>query len=152
MHRLIFINAFYNAFDVACTMISVSGPAAGNASALCKFQAFINQMCVPSWQPPSRKLSSRPNVAGINESFYRFPLADVLWTLVMAIDVSLIVFRRYDSESLKRLEWQYMAVITSVTFIPAFVFLFVETEEKGPVYGSVVVSRSAHVDADIMMD
>lgn len=57
MHRLIFINAFYNAFDVACTMISVSGPAAGNASALCKLQAFINQMCVPSWQPhPKNRL------------------------------------------------------------------------------------------------
>ncbi|KID61320.1 GPCR, family 2-like protein, partial [Metarhizium hybridum] len=112
MHRLIFINAFYNAFDVACTMISVSGPAGGNASALCKFQAFINQM---------------------------FPLADVLWTLVMAIDVFLIVFRRYDGESLKRLEWKYMAVITSVTFIPAFAFLFIETEEKGPVYGSVAI-------------
>ncbi|KFG86306.1 hypothetical protein MANI_026996 [Metarhizium anisopliae] len=124
MHRLIFINAFYNAFDVACTMISVSGPAGGNASALCKFQAFINQM---------------------------FPLADVLWTLVMAIDVFLIVFRRYDGESLKRLEWKYMAVITSVTFIPAFAFLFIETEEKGPVYGSVAVSRSAYSDADTMM-
>ncbi|KID93344.1 hypothetical protein MAJ_10698, partial [Metarhizium majus ARSEF 297] len=57
----------------------------------------------------------------------------------MAIDVFLIVFRRYDGESLKRLEWKYMAVITSVTFIPAFAFLFVETEEKGPVDGSVAI-------------
>lgn len=46
MHRLIFINAFYNAFDVVCTMISISGPAAGNNSALCQFQGFLNQMCV----------------------------------------------------------------------------------------------------------
>ena len=44
MHRLIFINAFYNAFDVTCTMISVSGPKAGNNSALCQFQGFLNQM------------------------------------------------------------------------------------------------------------
>jgi len=44
MHRLIFINAFYNALDVTCTMISVSGPNAGNSSALCQFQAFLNQM------------------------------------------------------------------------------------------------------------
>ena len=48
MHRLIFINAFYNAFDVTCTMISTSGPKAGNASALCQFQAFLNQMHVSS--------------------------------------------------------------------------------------------------------
>ena len=44
MHRLIFINAFYNAFDIVCTMISVSGPQAGNGSALCQFQGFLNQM------------------------------------------------------------------------------------------------------------
>jgi hypothetical protein len=44
MHRLIFINAFYNAFDVACTTISVSGPQAGSKSALCQFQGFLNQM------------------------------------------------------------------------------------------------------------
>jgi len=48
MHRLIFINAFYNAFDVTCTMISVSGPQAGNTSALCQFQGFLNQMYVLS--------------------------------------------------------------------------------------------------------
>lgn len=46
MHRLIVINAFYNAFDVICTMISTSGPKAGNPSALCQFQAFLNQMYV----------------------------------------------------------------------------------------------------------
>ena len=44
MHRLIFINSFYNAFDVTCTMISVGGPGAGNSSALCQFQGFLNQM------------------------------------------------------------------------------------------------------------
>lgn len=44
MHRLIFINAFYNAFDIICTMISVSGPQAGDYSALCQFQGFLNQM------------------------------------------------------------------------------------------------------------
>jgi hypothetical protein len=44
MHRLIVINAFYNALDVTCTMISTSGYAAGNKSALCQFQGFLNQM------------------------------------------------------------------------------------------------------------
>lgn len=44
MHRLIVINAFYNAFDVTCTMISTAGPKAGNTSALCQFQGFLNQM------------------------------------------------------------------------------------------------------------
>ncbi len=44
MHRLIVINAFYNALDVTCTFISTSGPKAGNSSPLCQFQGFLNQM------------------------------------------------------------------------------------------------------------
>ncbi|KAK4232913.1 hypothetical protein C8A03DRAFT_39425 [Achaetomium macrosporum] len=112
MHRLIVINAFYNALDVVCTMISTSGPDAGNGSALCQFQGFLNQM---------------------------FPLADVFWTLAMAVNVFLIVHRSYDVESLRSLEWKYMVVITTVTFIPAFVLLFINTEDKGPMYGSVTL-------------
>ncbi|KAG7287194.1 hypothetical protein NEMBOFW57_006699 [Staphylotrichum longicolle] len=81
MHRLIVINAFYNALDVTCTMISTSGPDAGNSSALCQFQGFLNQM----------------------------------------------------------LEWKYMAVISITTFIPALVFLFINTPENGPMYGSVTL-------------
>lgn len=50
MHRLIFINAFFNAFDVVCTMMSISGPKAGNSSALCQFQGFLNQMYVSNRQ------------------------------------------------------------------------------------------------------
>ncbi|CAK7221667.1 hypothetical protein SCUCBS95973_004576 [Sporothrix curviconia] len=110
--RLILINAFYNAFDVTATMISLSGPAAGNGTALCRFQGFLMQM---------------------------FPLADVLWTLAMAIDVFLIVFYQYDAKALRKLELKYIGVITGVTFIPAFVFLFVHTAEKGHIYGSVTL-------------
>jgi hypothetical protein len=58
----------------------------------------------------------------------------------MAINVYLIVHHSYDVGSLRRLEWTYMSVITTVTFIPAFVFLFINTEENGPMYGSVTVS------------
>ncbi|KAL1896859.1 hypothetical protein Sste5346_004493 [Sporothrix stenoceras] len=110
--RLILINAFYNAFDVTATMISLSGPAAGNGSALCQFQGFLMQM---------------------------FPLADVLWTLAMAIDVFLIVFYQYDANALRRLEIKYIGGITALTFVPAFVFLFVKTADKGHMYGSVTL-------------
>ncbi|KAK3984964.1 hypothetical protein QBC44DRAFT_300154 [Cladorrhinum sp. PSN332] len=112
MHRLIFINAFYNAFDVICTGTSISGYRWGNSSALCQFQGFLNQM---------------------------FPVADVAWTLAMAVNVFLIVFRNYEAQALKRLEWKYAIVITLFTFIPAFVFLFINTEEKGPFYGGVTL-------------
>ncbi|QKX56940.1 uncharacterized protein TRUGW13939_04048, partial [Talaromyces rugulosus] len=112
MHRLIFINAFYNLFDFIATMISVSGPNAGDASALCRFQAFSLQM---------------------------FPIADVFWTLAMAYDVFLIVFYRYDAEDLKRLEIKFITIITPLVFVPALVFLFISTPEKGPMYGSETI-------------
>ncbi|KAH8697076.1 hypothetical protein BGW36DRAFT_416662 [Talaromyces proteolyticus] len=112
MHRLIFINAFYNLFDFIATMISVSGPNAGDESALCRFQAFSLQM---------------------------FPLADVFWTLAMAYDVFLIVFYHYDAEDLRRLEFKFITIITALVFIPALIFLFIRTPAKGPMYGSETI-------------
>ncbi|KAL2859179.1 hypothetical protein BJX68DRAFT_261627 [Aspergillus pseudodeflectus] len=110
-HRIMLINAFYNLFDFIATMISVSGPEAGDHSALCRFQGFCLQM---------------------------FPVADVLWTLAMTWDVVLVVFYHYEPERLRRLEKKYLVVITTLTFIPALVFLFVRDSDKGPIYGSVV--------------
>jgi hypothetical protein len=73
---------------------------------------------------------------------YRFPMADVLWTFVMACDVFLIVFRRHDARALRKLELRYTLVITLLAFVPAFVFLFIQTEDKGYMYGSVTVSST----------
>ena len=44
IQRVVFINAFFNIFDVTATLISLSGPEAGNPSALCQFQGFLMQM------------------------------------------------------------------------------------------------------------
>ncbi|KAJ5220556.1 hypothetical protein N7468_009760 [Penicillium chermesinum] len=112
IHRIIFYNAFYNLFDSVATMISVSGPRAGNTSALCQFQGFALQM---------------------------FPVADVLWTFVMSLDTYLVVLHRFESGYLHKLEPFYIGVITVLTFIPAIVFLFIRSPEKGPVYGSETV-------------
>ncbi|KAF8855790.1 putative cAMP receptor [Acephala macrosclerotiorum] len=112
VHRIIFINAFYNLFDVTATTISLSGPDAGNHSALCQFQGFMMQM---------------------------FPLADVMWTLAMACDVFLIVFWKYEAGDLRKLEIWYISIITALVFIPATTFLFIRTPEKGPMYGSVTL-------------
>lgn len=57
----------------------------------------------------------------------------------MAIDVFLIVFYQYDANALRRLEIKYIGGITAITFVPAFVFLFVHTASKGHMYGSVTV-------------
>ncbi|KAK3379634.1 hypothetical protein B0T24DRAFT_663768 [Lasiosphaeria ovina] len=133
MHRLIFINAFYNAFDVTCTMISISGPKAGQTSPLCQFQAFLNQMYVSVTTYSVGELMAEGHGAR------RFPVADVLWTLFMAVNVFLIVFRSYDIEALRKLEWKYIVVASIVTFVPALAFLFVRNDDKGPMYGSVTL-------------
>ncbi|KAL2807935.1 hypothetical protein BJX63DRAFT_439794 [Aspergillus granulosus] len=110
-HRIMLINAFYNLFDFIATMMSVSGPEAGDESGLCRFQGFCLQM---------------------------FPVADVLWTLAMTWDVVLVVFYHYEPKRLRRLEKKYLVVITTLTFVPALVFLFIRDSDKGPMYGSVV--------------
>jgi hypothetical protein len=133
IHRIIFINAFYNLFDVTATTISLSGPDAGNHSALCQFQAFLLQMYVC---PVECKITLTNSIFLSD----RFPLADVLWTLAMAFDVFLIVFYKYEAEDLRKLEVKYTIGITSLVLIPAVAFLFVHTKEKGPMYGSVTVS------------
>lgn len=130
IHRIVFINAFYNLFNVVATTIALSGPKAGNHSALCQFQGFLMQMYVQIWREVMPRLTT---------STYRFPLADVLWTLAMAIDVFLIVFYKFEAEALRKLEMKYIGVITALVFIPAVTFLFIRTPEKGPMYGSVTV-------------
>lgn len=66
-------------------------------------------------------------------------MADVFWTLVMAIDVFLIVYYKYEAEDLHKLEAKYIGAITFFTLVPAVAFLFVNTPTKGPMYGSVTV-------------
>jgi len=58
----------------------------------------------------------------------------------MAIDVFLIVFYKYDNEALHKLEKWYISIITTLVFIPALIFLFIHTEERGPMFASVTVS------------
>lgn len=71
----------------------------------------------------------------------RFPLADVFWTFATAWNVFLIVFYQYDANDLRQLEKTYLGIITAIVFIPALVFLFIHTPEKGPMYSSVTVSN-----------
>ncbi|KAJ5778684.1 hypothetical protein N7520_001930 [Penicillium odoratum] len=93
-------------------MISISGPERGGGSSLCQFQGFALQM---------------------------FPLADVLWTLAMALDTYLVVFHHFDAHYLRKLEPKYIGGNTTLTFIPALAFLFIHSDEKGPVYGSETI-------------
>lgn len=70
----------------------------------------------------------------------RFMPADALWTFAMACNVYLSFFHRYDATKLRALEWRYLVACYGIPFVPALVFLFIETEKKGKLYGDAVVS------------
>jgi hypothetical protein len=99
---------------------------------------FLNAIVRPELATLPHLTQARP--ANIDKEHYRFPLADVLWTLAMACDVFLVVFYSYDVVDLRKLEIKYIGVITTLVSIPAVTFLFIRTPERGPMYGSVTVS------------
>lgn len=70
----------------------------------------------------------------------RFMPADALWAFAMACNVYLTFFRKYDAERLRRLEWKYLVGCYGLPFIPAFSYFFIETKERGSIYGSAAVS------------
>lgn len=60
----------------------------------------------------------------------------------MALDTYLVVFHHFDAHTLHELETKYIGAITTLTFIPALVFLFIHTPERGSIYGNEIVSIS----------
>src|SRR5690349_9150971 len=57
----------------------------------------------------------------------------------MALNVYLTVFKKYTSDRLQQLEIYYICTCYGIPLIPAFTFLFIETEKKGPMYGNAVL-------------
>ena len=70
----------------------------------------------------------------------------------MAINVYLTLFRKYNAQQLKALEWKYHLMAYGAPFLIAFVFLFVETDERGKIYGPAVVRTPAQGKARIEAD
>lgn len=66
--------------------------------------------------------------------------ADTLWMFSMALNVYLTFFHRYSGEQLIALEPYYLAFNYGVPFIPAMVFVFAKTEERGRIFGDATVS------------
>lgn len=53
----------------------------------------------------------------------------------MAINVYMTLFRKYNAQQLKTLEWRYHLMCYGGPFLVAFVYIFVHTEARGPIYG-----------------
>lgn len=60
----------------------------------------------------------------------------------MACNVYLTFFHKYDSEQLRRLEWKYVLCCYGIPFIPAFAYFFIQTQARGRIYGSAIVSKT----------
>ncbi|CAD6448877.1 5b588a3d-5b50-4c68-802b-8cd30523de75 [Sclerotinia trifoliorum] len=118
INRLIFFASWGNIGSSISCMISDLGPASlmerskFNASGICQVQAFLVQM---------------------------FRGVDCYWAFFMAINVYLVFFRGYTTHQLRKLDIWYLLACYGLSFIPAFVFLFVSTKERGHVYGSAIV-------------
>ncbi|KAJ9650317.1 hypothetical protein H2198_010372 [Neophaeococcomyces mojaviensis] len=112
VNQLVFYATFGNILTNIATLISVDSIESGQSSPVCQFQAFLIQWFMP---------------------------ADALWTFAMACNVWLSFFRSYDATALRRLELKYLLACYGLPFIPAFIYLFVTTHERGRVYGPAVL-------------
>jgi hypothetical protein len=112
INRLIFFATLGNLGSAVAALISENGPILGEGSALCKFQAFLVQM---------------------------FLGVDCYWALCMAVNVYLVFFKGYTVDQLRSLDLAYLLICYGLSFIPAFVFIFVTTNARGPLYGPAVI-------------
>lgn len=71
----------------------------------------------------------------------RFLGVDVFWALCMSVNVYLALFRGWTAQRMRTQEWKYFVGCYGCALVPAIVYLFVQTEKRGRVYGPAVVSR-----------
>ena len=64
-----------------------------------------------------------------------------MWTLAMAVNVYLVIFRQLDAEDLQRLEKRYLLGCYGLPFVPALVFLFINDSIRGRMYGDATVGE-----------
>ncbi|KAB5543034.1 hypothetical protein GE09DRAFT_1205390 [Coniochaeta sp. 2T2.1] len=108
INRLIVRAALANIMVNVATFIGRTGLDRGKNSPLCQFQGLLVQWFLP---------------------------ADALWALCIAFNVYLMFLHKYTSAELQRLEWRYMLFCYMLPFIPAITLLFLQTSDRGKVYG-----------------
>ena len=69
----------------------------------------------------------------------RFLGVDAYWALCMAANVYLVFFRNYTVKQLKRLDMRYLLGCYGASFVPAFIYIFISTKERGRIYGLAIV-------------
>jgi hypothetical protein len=112
INRLIFFASWGNLGSNIAALISEAGPIAGTSSALCQFQGFLVQM---------------------------FLGVDCYWAFCMAVNVYLVFFRDYTVDQLRSLDMLYLLVCYGLAFIPALIFVFISTKDRGHMYGPAII-------------
>ncbi|MCJ1324617.1 hypothetical protein MMC10_001279 [Thelotrema lepadinum] len=112
INRQIFYATWSNLGICFAGLIGVDGYLGGIDTPLCRFQGFLVQM---------------------------FLGVDAYWALCMAINVYLAFFSGRTVEQLRSLDLRYIIVCYGASFIPALAYLFVNTPDRGPIYGDASV-------------
>lgn len=73
---------------------------------------------------------------------FRFLGVDAYWAFCMAVNIYLVFYRGYNTRQLRGLDRKYFIACYGLALIPAIIYLFIETKERGKIYGGAVVSKS----------
>ncbi|KAJ3578416.1 hypothetical protein NPX13_g2149 [Xylaria arbuscula] len=111
INRLVFYASFGNMAVNVGTLIARSY-VDDEESAGCQIQGFLIQQFLPS---------------------------DALWSLAMAFNVYLTFYFKFDAEKLKRIEKWYLLVCYGLPFPIALAYIFINTTEKGRIYGDAIL-------------
>ena len=63
----------------------------------------------------------------------------------MAINVYLTLFKKYNAQQLKALEWRYHIMCYGAPFVVALTYLFISTPTRGKMYGPATVNDLSNV-------
>ncbi|KAL8749019.1 MAG: hypothetical protein Q9184_006970, partial [Pyrenodesmia sp. 2 TL-2023] len=123
INRLIFYASWGNLLCNVATLMSQSGIRAGQNSGLCQFQGFLIQIGLKTGFNSISCLGERSLTPRTTQN------------LAMAINVYMTLFRKYNAQQLKTLEWTYQIMCYGLPFVVALVYLFIDTPARGKVYG-----------------
>lgn len=71
---------------------------------------------------------------------FRFLGVDAYWAFCMAVNIYLVFFRGYNTRQLRGLDHKYLIACYGLSVIPAIVYLFIKTKERGKMYGGAIAS------------
>lgn len=94
--------------------------------------------CKRTWDHEGIALLTIPSFLGV----------DAYWAFCMAVNIYLVFFRGYNTKQLRGLDRKYFIACYGISLIPAITYLFINTKERGKIYGGAVVSTLTSTPGD----